>query len=324
MAHYLLTGAGFSRNWGGWLADEVFEYLLGDPDITPGIRTQLFRDRLSLAPGNYETTVQALRDRAKSGDDVDYKKVMAILEGMFRAMNQAFARQGFQFDHTSDSRYQLSKFMHRFDCIFTLNQDTLLEQHYFTQGFNLATQTRWDGYDIPGLELLNSQAHGGVPDHAALFVAKQTDFRLQRGNYQPYIKLHGSSNWMASRTAGLLLITGGVKEADINDSPLLAWYSQLLRERICHASAKIMIIGYGFADEHINKVLVEAAEAGAKFFIVDLIGSDILFKPISRSDPSHNLHQVMSLNVIGASRRHLSSTFSNDSVEFHKLARFFN
>jgi hypothetical protein len=26
---YMLTGAGFSRNWGGWLADEAFEYLLG-------------------------------------------------------------------------------------------------------------------------------------------------------------------------------------------------------------------------------------------------------------------------------------------------------
>jgi hypothetical protein len=30
MPHYLLTGAGFSRNWGGWLANEAFEYLLGD------------------------------------------------------------------------------------------------------------------------------------------------------------------------------------------------------------------------------------------------------------------------------------------------------
>jgi hypothetical protein len=28
MQHILLTGAGFSRNWGGWLADEAFEYLL--------------------------------------------------------------------------------------------------------------------------------------------------------------------------------------------------------------------------------------------------------------------------------------------------------
>jgi hypothetical protein len=74
MTHILLTGAGFSRNWGGWLANEVFEYLLGDPEITRGIRTQLFTDRSS--GGNYETTVQSLRDRAKTGDDADFKVII--------------------------------------------------------------------------------------------------------------------------------------------------------------------------------------------------------------------------------------------------------
>ncbi len=29
----LLLGAGFSRNWGGWLANEAFEYLLGCPEV---------------------------------------------------------------------------------------------------------------------------------------------------------------------------------------------------------------------------------------------------------------------------------------------------
>src|SRR5258708_39758664 len=33
MKHILLLGAGFSRNWGGWLASEVFEYLLGCPEV---------------------------------------------------------------------------------------------------------------------------------------------------------------------------------------------------------------------------------------------------------------------------------------------------
>ena len=33
MPHQLLTGAGFSRNWGGWLANEAFEYLLGVPEV---------------------------------------------------------------------------------------------------------------------------------------------------------------------------------------------------------------------------------------------------------------------------------------------------
>jgi hypothetical protein len=37
MPNYLLTGAGFSRNWDGWLADEAFEYLLGCSEVILGI-----------------------------------------------------------------------------------------------------------------------------------------------------------------------------------------------------------------------------------------------------------------------------------------------
>jgi len=45
MGHVLLLGAGFSRNWGGWLATEVFEYLLGCPEIAndPNLRALLWR-----------------------------------------------------------------------------------------------------------------------------------------------------------------------------------------------------------------------------------------------------------------------------------------
>ena len=38
MPHYLLVGAGFSRNWGGWVASEAFEYLLGCPEIRADAR----------------------------------------------------------------------------------------------------------------------------------------------------------------------------------------------------------------------------------------------------------------------------------------------
>jgi len=30
---YLLIGAGFSYNWGGWLASEAFEFLIGDAAV---------------------------------------------------------------------------------------------------------------------------------------------------------------------------------------------------------------------------------------------------------------------------------------------------
>ncbi len=38
MHHYLFTGAGFSRNWGGWHANEAFEYLVGAPEIDDDLR----------------------------------------------------------------------------------------------------------------------------------------------------------------------------------------------------------------------------------------------------------------------------------------------
>ncbi|MEA2943355.1 MAG: hypothetical protein QOD09_3884 [Bradyrhizobium sp.] len=44
MAHYLLTGAGFSFNWGGWLASEAFEYLLGAPEIDGELRALLWQN----------------------------------------------------------------------------------------------------------------------------------------------------------------------------------------------------------------------------------------------------------------------------------------
>ncbi len=37
----LLLGAGFSRNWGGWLANEAFEYLLGCREIDTETRERL-------------------------------------------------------------------------------------------------------------------------------------------------------------------------------------------------------------------------------------------------------------------------------------------
>ena len=56
---FLLLGAGFSRNWGGWLASEVFEYLLGTPEVLAddGLRTHLWNYRL----GGFEDAINELQ-----------------------------------------------------------------------------------------------------------------------------------------------------------------------------------------------------------------------------------------------------------------------
>lgn len=38
MTYAVLLGAGFSRNCGGWLASEAFEYLLGCPEVVSSVQ----------------------------------------------------------------------------------------------------------------------------------------------------------------------------------------------------------------------------------------------------------------------------------------------
>jgi hypothetical protein len=44
MPHFLLTGAGFSYNWGGYLASEAFEFLLSVTDGDDDLRSLLWRE----------------------------------------------------------------------------------------------------------------------------------------------------------------------------------------------------------------------------------------------------------------------------------------
>ena len=63
----LLTGAGFSRNWGGWLASEAFEYLLGAPEIDDELRRVLLTDKLK--GRGFEDTLADLQATFKSFRD---------------------------------------------------------------------------------------------------------------------------------------------------------------------------------------------------------------------------------------------------------------
>jgi hypothetical protein len=50
MTFVLLTGATFSHNWGGWLASESFEYLLGCPDLNADLRLDQNHSPCAMAP----------------------------------------------------------------------------------------------------------------------------------------------------------------------------------------------------------------------------------------------------------------------------------
>ena len=149
MSHYLLTGAGFSRNWGGWLANEAFEYLLGAPETDHYIRDILwatklkgegFEGALSIVQGEYEGTKSA---EAKGRLD----RLTEAVVGMFSAMQTAFNKLDYR-----ELDLRLQRFLAQFDGIFTLNQDTLLETLYAGE---VRWSERWYGSYLPYMKFAN-------------------------------------------------------------------------------------------------------------------------------------------------------------------------
>jgi hypothetical protein len=85
-----------------------------------------------------------------------------------------------------------------------------------------------------------------------------------------------------------------------------------------------MVIGYGFGDPHINDLLIAAASTGAEFFIVDTSGIGVLASAAGTQGIPSQLKMAMQHSTIGASRRYLKGSLSNDTVERTKIMRIFN
>jgi hypothetical protein len=117
---------------------------------------------------------------------------------------------------------------------------------------------------------------------------------------------------------------GGNKGADIDRHPLLRSYKEHFFRLVCRSDTRLVIIGYSFRDEHINDILGQAAAAGAKFFIIDTRGIDVLSSARDLLTPTtgRSFHDAVFRNVAGASRRELEGTFSTDEVERSKITRF--
>jgi hypothetical protein len=321
MPHYLLTGAGFSRNWGGWLADEAFEYLLGC-DLTPHQRNLLWKHRR--AGTGFEGVLQELRDaytpRRDAASARELQTFDALLIGMFNAMNFGFGEfEPGRHDRAGPQPTFVRDFLCRFDAIFTLNQDTLLEQKYQRSDFLEGSRGRWFGFESPGLqEELIAGTRYGPP---GVFRPHEPPFTV-RDRYQPYFKLHGSSNWRVLNGSSLLVL-GQNKGADIDNVALLDWYRGQFREVLSQPNAHLMIIGYSFRDPHINEIIYHGTSNWAKLFIIHPEGVGILDKAPTLQGRTRALLEEFQECITGASRRLFLSNFGNDTVELRKILRFF-
>ncbi len=312
MSNILLLGAGFSRNWGGILASEAFAYLLGCPEISNNKRLKdlLWRNQQT---GGFENALEEIQADFNKNPEASNRDDLVNLQNavirMFHDMNSGFENTNFEFQNARERIVQT--FLTKFDVILTLNQDQLLEHHYIENGY-LLSNGRWSGSELPGMKHISDPNVSSWANRTWVPV-DQKKFQLDNHRLQPYIKLHGSSNWQKEENQQVpILVMGGNKIQQIGLFPVLSWYHELFKEQLSQPDARLMVIGYGFRDTHINDIIRQAVNKHSlKMFIIDPKGGDLLEDTLKNS-------------LIGASRRSLSEIFGNDTIEHNKVMRFFN
>lgn len=330
MADLLLIGAGFSRNWGGWLATEAFEHFLGSPEVVrdPRLRRLLWKHQ---EQGGFEAALAELQAQFANDPNSYRDPLMALqraVKQMFDDMNAAFmAATDWQFGQQNIER-QIATFLTRFDAIFTLNQDVLLEHHYANDNVALIGKKKWSAVYLPGMlptwsqEPLYSKSWS-----RATWTPLPDDCFKEIAGSQPIYKLHGSSNWTRADSQPLLIM-GGAKTQVIGQTPILNWYAQVFEESLVAGNARLMAIGYGFRDDHINAAIARGVERGLKLFIVAPEGAELAQRLNPTRAPGQirvpiTLERMVEESLIGASRRGLREIFGHDDAEFNKLMRFF-
>src|SRR5664279_1838686 len=119
MAHFLLIGAGFTRNWDGPLSEEITGSLLGELHDDFEIVT-------ALRAGPFEDAFQGFQPAAGTGDgSVKLKRFQDAVTALFARLNKTLLRKEFEFNN--DLAFSVKRFLAKFDAIFSLNQDLLLE-----------------------------------------------------------------------------------------------------------------------------------------------------------------------------------------------------
>jgi len=308
--HVLLLGAGFSRNWGGWLASELVGELSGQLADRPWLCEMLrvYRSFERAYAERFEAA-QKERNNPLAKDDVGHLQ-RAILQTFF-VLNAGFARKpGLNFSTVPER--SIISFLARFDAIFTLNQDLLLEAHY--RGIENLDQTRWPrGCGYPGIsstnEWLATNASGRVRTKRHIAASVDLDQQMQ-----PIFKLHGSVDWQPADGRSVLVIGTG-KEKAMAGSHLLRFYYDQLSKYLCKGRTRLMVIGYSFSDPHINKVLRDAAKTNEmQMYVVNPDGLDVL---------ANGRTQLIKIPIVGVSTRELSCTFGDeDDPSFSSFMRF--
>ncbi|TFV68075.1 hypothetical protein E4K64_37435 [Bradyrhizobium frederickii] len=182
MTCFLLTGAGFSYNWGGPLASEVFEQILADKNIDT-----VSRDRLFDSGGRFESVMAELQISKDAEDQRRADAAADLSVWHLQPHEQQFHYKQFEFENPPSVQHSVAAFLSRFHVISALNQESLLEQHYNPI---FGTPQNWSRLYQPGMRHPSTFRPSGTRQDKFAPVEPNPPFTtIPTSGAQPYVKL---------------------------------------------------------------------------------------------------------------------------------------
>ena len=269
----ILTGAGFTKTFGGYLGDEMWSAIFNQPEIQ---RDAKIRECMLKAESlNYEAVYEEIMNSGKYSSE----QKAALTSAVRRAYQEMDDNICHSVNESAKScRFFLAQFVNFLPTqervfFFTLNQDLFIERFYT----ELELGDTKTALRLPGVETKHEWFKGNegfkidvksqvsLPSNADLEKRKEQFWKKGSGQFM-YVKLHGSHGWKSQDGPDAMVIGHG-KKGRIKEEPLLRWYLSLFEEVLTLQKRKLVVIGYGFRDDHINEVIAKAIKTkGLKLY----------------------------------------------------------
>ncbi len=269
----LFTGAGFTRNFGGYLAkDMCAEIELELPDKYCGILKEIKREF------DYEKLFQTVMkgEYTKEEKVVFNKCVLDVYKDMDENVRESVSntpKLNFSINGIRSllKRFEIEGRGNRTSFFFTLNQDIYIERQFYGILSTLCVKT---DNAIRNMEGKASFKDNFSPAPKEDKLEKEREALTWEHEKFRYVKLHGSFNWKDSYGNETMVI-GTSKEEDIENEPILNWYKDLFENVLSIRDSRLLIIGYGFGDPHINRIILKGInEKNLRLYIISPTGRE--------------------------------------------------
>jgi len=331
----LLTGAGFTKNFGGLLAEEMWAAIFNHEKIQKSNNVKnlmlTFDNDSGFDNFDYEHIYYEILSKPKYSDN-DRDAIKTAVSYAYKFQENNILGTNCENNHIIQPFFNfVERNVYR---LFTLNQDLFIEQH----SRDKMPKRKMSFVGSPTTH--NAHVHVTkelkLPNEKELLAQKQDiEQLLKKEETLGYIKLHGSSNWLDSEGKGNPVLGIGIKKvAALIKEPLIRWYFELFQQ-LLNENAHLLVIGYSFLDEHINKFIYDAmVNNSLKIHVVDYLSPKKYGERMQKVQKNGNIYYedarltrnnkkyraYIWKNLSGYfSIKSIASIFGDDSAQYNKL-----